>query len=208
MRRVVHWERVYGSKSPEEVSWYQRRPTVSLDLIQATGVPQAARILDVGGGASTLADHLLDAGYGRLGVLDVAEAALAQARRRLGARADAVEWFVSDVTTFVSPHPWDVWHDRAVFHFLVDADDRRAYRETLERCVPAAGHVVIATFGPSGPTRCSGLDVVRYSAEGLAQELGSAVRLLDSRMEEHVTPGGRVQECMFARFRRVGDTAR
>ncbi len=207
MSRRVHWERVYETKAADEVSWYQRSPTLSLELIRATGVSEAAWILDVGGGASSLVDHLVALGYERIGVLDVAEAALAHARDRLGPAADRVEWYVSDVTTFVPTHPWDVWHDRTVFHFLVDPADRAAYREVLVRSVPDGGHVVVATFGPRGPKRCSGLDVVRYSADALGEELGSCVRLVESRTEEHETPSHVVQQFMYARFRRVGEGA-
>jgi SAM-dependent methyltransferase len=135
MDRLAHWNQVYASKASADVSWFQASPTLSLDLIQATGVPRTARILDVGGGTSRLVDCLLDAGYSRVGVLDIAKASLAEARYRIGSAAGQVEWFVGDVTGFQTPHSWEVWHDRAVFHFLTDAADRAAYRNVLLQCL-------------------------------------------------------------------------
>lgn len=202
MTRQAHWDRVYERNEPDKVSWYQRNPRVSVELIRAIEAPTTARVLDVGGGASSLVDYLLDAGYAEVGVLDIARESLAKARHRLGVRAEAVEWFVGDVTSFASPHVWDVWHDRAVYHFLTGAGDRAAYRDVLLKTVPDDGHVIIATFGPEGPQRCSGLDVVRYSAESLAAELGAGFRLVETRAEDHTTPGEAVQQFMFARFRR------
>ena len=198
-----HWQRVYETKSATEVSWYQPEPRVSLELIDNTGVSRDASILDVGGGASTLIDGLLAKGYRRLGVLDIAEAALAASKQRLGKAADEVEWFVSDVRDFQSPHLWDLWHDRAVFHFLTEAADRRAYRDVLLSSVPPGGQVIMATFALSGPEKCSGLEVVRYDAAGLLRELGDGVALEETRQESHHTPGGKVQDFLYCRFRRV-----
>jgi SAM-dependent methyltransferase len=200
MDRRKHWEAVYERKQPHEVSWHQTRPNLSLQLIAASGITPEARILDVGGGTSTLIDNLLEVGYTRLGVLDVAEAALGQARDRLGGAARRVEWFTADVTTFVSPHQWDLWHDRAVFHFLIDPADRRAYRETMLRSLAPGGHLIVATFGPDGPTRCSGLDVVRYDADMLSREFGPTIRLVETQLEQHETPSGAAQQFLYARF--------
>ena len=198
-----HWQRVYSEKELERVSWYQDHPTHSLDLIRATGLGRDARILDVGGGASKVVDYLLDAGFTQVSVLDIAGSALAKAQRRLGASADRVEWIEADVRTFHPSHPWDLWHDRAVFHFLVDPVDRAAYHAALDRSVPEGGHVVIATFGPLGPTDCSGLEVARYSSTDLAGELGPTLQLIESRTERHRTPSGTEQEFVYGRFIRV-----
>jgi SAM-dependent methyltransferase len=198
-----HWENVYSTKHADEVSWYQAHPILSLDLIRATGVAKDARIVDVGGGASRLVDYLLEEDYRRVTVLDVAESALAVSRTRLGPAAECVEWLVADVTQ-VQPHDvWDVWHDRAVFHFLTTPAARAAYRRALLEVVPGWGHVIVATFGPDGPVRCSGLDVVRYSPHELAAEMGPGLQLLESREENHCTPGGTTQAFVYCRFCRV-----
>jgi len=198
-----HWENVYATRDSEAVSWFQKEPTLSLEMIQATELPTSARIVDVGGGASRLVDRLLDAGFKRPGVLDHAEAALDVARERLGGRARDVEWIRDDVLASQPAPSWDCWHDRALFHFLTDPDDRAAYRESLLRAVPSGGHVIIAAFGPDGPGRCSGLDTLSCSAEDIAAELGSAVGLIEHREEEHYTPSGGVQPFVYARFERV-----
>ncbi len=202
-----HWQRVYGEKAPDEVSWYQDHPTYSLELIRATGLGRHARVLDVGGGASRLVDFLLEVGFVRVGVLDIAESALAEARRRLGASADRVEWIEGDVRSFQPPDPWNLWHDRAVFHFLLDPLDRAAYQTALHRSVAEGGHVVIATFGPHGPTHCSGLEVARYSPTDLAGEFGPALELVESRTERHRTPTGAEQEFVYGRFVRTAVTS-
>lgn len=204
MSSRAHWERVWSACSPEEVSWHQRHPALSLELIRATGAGPQAWILDVGGGASTLVDHLLAAGFERVAVLDIAPTALDLARQRLGERASGVRWLEGDVRRFVPPHPFDVWHDRAVFHFLTEKEDRAAYRAALECSLAAGGEAIIATFGPEGPTRCSGLDVVRYGPEGIASELGSGFVLIESLEERHRTPAGIEQRFVYGRFRRRG----
>jgi SAM-dependent methyltransferase len=200
--RKAHWEGIYEKKAPDEVSWYQADPEISLRLIDAvTDGDVSRRVLDVGGGASLLTDRLLDLGYGSLGVLDVASSALRRVRERLGNRREGVEWFESDVTNFTSPHPWDVWHDRAVFHFLTDPDDRRMYVESLTAALEPGGHAIIATFSPDGPPKCSGLDVVRYSPEALAEELGGGFRLIESVAEMHTTPSGGRHAFVYGVFR-------
>jgi SAM-dependent methyltransferase len=199
----AHWDQMYATKSPDEVSWYQVRPEVSLQLIESTGADHDARILDVGAGASRLIDELLRSRFEHVGALDVAEAALTLVKARLGPKAKNVEWFAGDVTTFESPHAWDVWHDRAVFHFLVDSDAQRAYVRSLERSVIPGGYAIIATFGPQGPTRCSGLDVVRRSPAALAEVLGPAWDLITHRYEDHRTPSGAVQQFVYCLFRRT-----
>lgn len=200
--REAHWNRVHG-KAPETLSWYQAEPTLSLQLIGDTGFGSTARILDVGGGTSFLVDRLLDSGYSATGVLDVSEVAIERARIRLGERARKVEWFREDVTRFVSPHEWDIWHDRAVFHFLTEAQDRAAYRAALFRSLSPGGQVILATFGPTGPEVCSGLPAVRYSATSLRRELGAGLTLLESTPDSHVTPGGAAQDFMYFRLGRT-----
>lgn len=201
--RRTHWQRVYETKDEDAVSWYQERPETSLELITRDGLPQTARIIDVGGGASRLVDALLDAGYRHLTILDIAETALDRARRRLGARAESVEWVVADITRWAPAEPFDVWHDRAVFHFLTDPADRTAYRAVLRTAVGPGGRVVIGTFAPDGPERCSGLPVMRYAPESLTAELGDGFRFLDSLTEDHRTPSGAIQRFQFSRFERV-----
>jgi SAM-dependent methyltransferase len=195
-----HWQRVYVEKAEEEVSWFQANPTTSLDLISKTGAPPEARIVDIGGGASRLVDALLERGYERVTVVDVAPAALARARARLGDRAARVTWAASDVRTFEPDGPVDVWHDRAAFHFMVSPEDRRAYVTAMLRAIRCGGTAIIATFAPDGPERCSGLPVMRWEPAALAAELGSTFRLVESVGEDHVTPAGKVQRFQFSRF--------
>ena len=203
MSRRSHWEQVYLTKSPDDVSWYQSRPTLSLDLIEATGAEHHSPIIDIGGGASSLVDELLARGYDNLAVLDVAEPAVAIVKERLGDSAATVEWYVTDITGFVPPHRWTVWHDRAVFHFLVDETDRAAYLAALEQGVEPGGHTIIATFGPSGPPRCSGLPVHRYSPTELSAVLGDGWELVSATSEDHETPFGTVQAFVYCHFRRI-----
>lgn len=202
--RKKHWEAVYGSRAAEETSWYQRRPDISLDMIRDACPDRDAGLIDVGGGASTLVDHLLSDGYSDLTVLDLSAAALAQAQTRLGEAARRVAWLEADVTRFEPPRRWALWHDRAAFHFLVDRADRQAYLQRLGAALTPGGQVIIATFAPDGPPRCSGLEVVRYDAETLAAELGPPYSLLESRWETHRTPQGREQRFGFHRFRGPG----
>lgn len=195
-----HWDGIYAAKAEDEVSWFQARPGPSLELVARTGAGRGARIVDVGGGASRLVDALLDEGYERVAVLDVADAALARARSRLGARASRVAWIAADVRTWAPDGPYDVWHDRAAFHFMARPEDRAAYRATLLRAVPVGGHVIVATFASDGPERCSGLPVVRWEPDALATELGPSFRLAESLREDHVTPAGKVQRFQYSRL--------
>jgi SAM-dependent methyltransferase len=201
--RKAHWEAIYETRAPDEVSWYQANPELSIRLIKAvTDGDVNQRLLDVGGGASLLTDYLVELGYRSIGVLDVALGALARVKDRLGAHARSVEWFETDVTKFDSPHGWDVWHDRAVFHFLTDPDDRRSYVESLLGALDTGGHAIVATFGPDGPPKCSGLEIVRYSPETLAEELGPEFTLLEATEELHSTPSGGKQAFVYGVFRR------
>ena len=203
MNQQAHWNEVYHTKGAQGVSWFQTEPTLSLDLIKAAQVPTDAGLLDVGGGASVLVDRLLDAGWTRLGVLDISAEALTLARARLGARADRVEWFEADVTGFQPPHRFVLWHDRAVFHFLTAAEDRRAYVAALKRTLAPGGSVIIATFAPDGPPQCSGLDVVRYDERTLLAELGPDFVLRETRRESHPTPWNTVQQFIYCHLQAV-----
>ena len=200
MKRQEHWENVYQSKGPQDVSWFQRRPEISLALISAAGTAKSDGVIDVGGGASPLVDCLLDEGYSRLAVLDISAAALNHARTRLGPRAETVEWFVNDVTTFNPPHSFGLWHDRAVFHFLTTAEDRRAYLATLRKTLQPGGSIVLSTFASDGPLKCSGLDVMRYDQASMLAELGADFQLQEVRRETHVTPWESEQRFIYFRF--------
>ena len=201
--RKDHWEHVYSDKKSTEVSWYQQHPERSLDLIKAAGVDTSARIIDIGGGASTLVDFLLDAGYQNISVLDIAHSAIEQAKVRLGNRADKVTWFESDITKFSPALTFDLWHDRAVFHFLKDEADRASYVSTLLNALKPGAHAIIATFGLDGPEKCSGLEVVRYSPETMAAVLGDSFQLVETSSEEHTTPRETSQSFVYCRFKRV-----
>jgi SAM-dependent methyltransferase len=200
-----HWERIYLGKGPGEVSWYRPHLDRSLRFIEEARLPPAASILDVGGGTSTLVDDLLDRGYADVTVLDLSARAIAQARERLGDRAAGVTWLVGDITAIELPeHRFDFWHDRAVFHFLTEESARRRYVAAVRRALKPNGHVVVATFGPSGPERCSGLPVVRYSAEGIHGQFGSEFRKVGSETELHHTPWGSEQEFVYCYCRMPG----
>ncbi|HEY9198994.1 MAG TPA: class I SAM-dependent methyltransferase [Gammaproteobacteria bacterium] len=202
--RKTHWERVYHDKSPLEVSWYQSAPTLSWELIRAGGIGTDAPLIDVGGGASTLVDHLLEQGYSAVTVLDISAQALAHAQRRLGARARQVRWIESDITRFEPPQRYRLWHDRAVFHFLTDAGDRARYLAALDRGLEADGQLIIGTFAPGGPERCSGLPIVQYDAARMQAELGDGYALQETRAENHRTPAGKDQLFNFFRWVRLG----
>jgi ubiquinone/menaquinone biosynthesis C-methylase UbiE len=205
MSRAGHWNRVYTTKAPDDLSWHQARPDLSLALIGHTGIGKDAGILDVGGGASTLVDHLLDRGHSRLAVLDISRVALEHARKRLGEKAALVEWIVADVTEFVPSRSFALWHDRAVFHFLTQAEDRRRYVDALRRTIPPGGHVIIATFALHGPDKCSGLEVCRYDAASLCAELGAEFELREQVEERHRTPWATEQAFGYYRLRRRGE---
>lgn len=198
-----HWESVYTEKEEAAVSWFQQRPTIPLQLIASTGVERGARIVDIGGGASRLVDALLDAGYHELTVLDIASAALAKSRERLGARAESVRWIASDLKSWTPESSYDVWHDRAVFHFMVTPEDRAAYLSVLKLALRYGGHAIIATFASNGPERCSGLPIQRYEPAELAEMLGSDFSLAEEMREEHLTPAKKVQAFQYSRFLRT-----
>lgn len=198
MDNRAHWENVYQTKPADTVSWFQEHAERSLALIQSIDDNKSASIIDVGGGASTLVDDLLTDGYGKLSVLDLSCEALTVARKRLGIKGDHVEWIVGDICNVDLPaQAYDIWHDRAVFHFLTDPADRRAYVEQVMKAVKPGGHVIIATFGPDGPEKCSGLPVKRYSPDGLHGEFGSSFELIEHASEAHKTPMGNVQHFIY-----------
>lgn len=198
----AHWDKAYGSRAVTEVSWYEARPEKSLELIRATGVKPTAAIVDVGAGGSVLVDELLEAGFRDVTVLDISAEALRKLRARLGVRTSLVTLLHEDVTAFQPTRPYAVWHDRAVFHFMVERAERKRYINALCRALLPNGHLIIATFGPSGPERCSGLPVMRYSAPALAAELGSGFTLVDSSLAMHRTPKGVEQQFLYSRFAR------
>ena len=196
-----HWDEVYEKKRTDEVSWYEPRPEKSLELIRSTGIQVIDPIIDVGGGASLLVDELLAAGYSDLTVLDVSAAVLEKLGARLGSAASSVELLRQDVTGFRPARQYALWHDRAVFHFLTQREDRQRYIAALQRGVRPSGHVLMATFGPAGPQRCSGLPAVRYDAATLAAELGADFGLIESFLVVHRTPWNSEQQFLYCRFR-------
>jgi len=204
MSRSEHWQSVYGRRPADEVSWYQSRPDTSLSLIRSCQLEKNAALLDIGGGASVLVDHLLDEGYLDVTVLDIAKAALDLSRRRLGARADQVRWQVADVTDYLPDRSYDLWHDRAVLHFLTEPEQRAAYRAALEQALKLGGHLVVGTFAIDGPTKCSGLEIVQYDAAKLLDLLGPEFVLREEQKEAHVTPTGAVQQFAWFVLQRVG----
>jgi len=206
--RKAHWENVYTTKSEKEVSWFQENPAPSLELIALAGLHADARIIDIGGGASRLVDALVGQKIGQVTVLDLSAAALDAAKKRLGDRGAAVEWVIADATTWEPSQAYDLWYDRATFHFLTNASDRSAYVRNLQKAVRSGGHVIMGTFALEGPERCSGLSVMRYDAGMLGAILGTDFRLIDSRRHDHATPWGVVQRFQFSTFRRYGATAR
>jgi SAM-dependent methyltransferase len=200
--RQAHWENVYGTKGENEVSWFQENPAPSLDLIASTGIPLDAEIIDIGGGASRLVDGLIVRGFQHLTVLDLSGAALGVAKNRIGAAGAIVQWVVADVTKWESTQTYDLWHDRAAFHFLTEDRERAAYVTRLEQSLKVGGYAIIATFALDGPERCSGLPVMRYDSVSLGQILGRAYQLVDTRRHVHATPWGTEQSFQFSLFRR------
>jgi SAM-dependent methyltransferase len=200
--RQAHWESVYTSKGENEVSWFQESPAPSSDLIVQAGATHASAIIDIGGGASRLVDYLVEQGFEDITVLDLSAAALEAARRRLEGRADRVHWIVADATAWEPVKAYDIWHDRAAFHFLTDESDRAAYIARLTKGVREGGHAIIGTFALDGPEKCSGLPVARYDSASLGQALGAKFQLVDTRRHEHATPWGSRQMFQFSVFRR------
>ncbi len=198
----AHWEGIYQRVAPEQVSWYRPHLETSLEMIERAAKGRDAPIIDVGGGESTLVDDLLARGYERVTVLDISETAIAVCRERLGAKAERVRWIAADVTKAeFARGEYDIWHDRAVFHFLTAEETRREYVRQVAKAVRPGGYVIVSTFGPEGPTKCSGLDVVRYDADTLHGEFGAHFRPVESREEIHRTPAGKVQQFLYCMCR-------
>ena len=200
-----HWERAWSGRPADRMSWFQAEPGLSLSMIEAAGPDPADAVIDIGGGASSLAGCLLARGFMDVTVLDLSGAALALARQALGREAGRVTWLEEDVTAFRPRRAYRLWHDRAVFHFLLDARDRERYADALRRALPPGGQAVIATFAVDGPRRCSGLDVVRYDADGIVEALGHGLQLVETRRERHRTPSGAVQAFSYFRLIRTND---
>lgn len=198
MNVETHWEKIYREKTPDTVSWYRPHLETSLALIKKVAPPPYASIIDVGGGESTLVDDLLAWHYRKITVLDVSQTAIDVTKTRLGSSAQHVEWLTADITRAeLSWNAYDLWHDRAVFHFLTNPDERSGYIRQVARTVKTGGYVLVSTFGPQGPTKCSGLEVIRYDAQSLHAEFGVRFRLLDSLTELHKTPFGTTQQFLY-----------
>jgi ubiquinone/menaquinone biosynthesis C-methylase UbiE len=203
MESKTHWEEVYETKDSTKVSWFQENPDLSLQLIDDTCVGSLAQVIDVGGGASTLVDNLLDRNYQNITVLDISASALQVAQERIGSQANLVTWLDADITQIQLPYQfYDVWHDRAVFHFLTRASDRQKYVEAVMHSVKAGGHVIVATFDIDGPSRCSGLEIVRYNSDSLHNEFGDKFNLVHSTGESHETPFGTEQKFIYCYCRK------
>jgi 2-polyprenyl-3-methyl-5-hydroxy-6-metoxy-1,4-benzoquinol methylase len=204
MQAKTHWESVYTTKEPEDVSWYRPHLDTSLSLIERAAPNYSAAIIDVGGGASTLVDDLMRRDYANVTVLDLSEAALRAAKERLGPASSQIQWLTSDVCEPYLPlNYYDLWHDRAVFHFLTLPEQRASYVSRAAASVKRNGHLIIGTFGPEGPKRCSGLDTARYDAAALASEFGTQFALTESRIERHTTPSGGQQQFLYCAFKRI-----
>ena len=203
MNRKNHWETVYQTKSPEQVSWTQEVPQTSLAFISSFGVAKTARIIDIGGGDSKLVDHLLEQGFENITVLDISEKALEKARSRLGDKAKKVNWVVSDITEFVPNTTFDIWHDRATFHFLITTEQVSKYMEIARKSVN--GFMTIGTFSETGPTKCSGLDIKQYTEQTLTDELKNGFEKIRCITEDHTTPFNTTQNFLFCSFKRQGN---
>lgn len=204
MNSKAHWESVYGAKAPDAVSWYAPHLLLSMDYVRRAGLGKHASIVDVGGGESTLVDDLLVEGYDKLTVLDISPTALDVARRRLGSRAESVNWLTGDVLSIeLLVGAYDIWHDRAVFHFLTSDEQRHRYVEQVLRSLKPGGYAVVGTFGPEGPEKCSGLPVARYDSHALHARFGELFELVDSRIEVHKTPLGTPQQFVYCFCRRL-----
>jgi len=200
--RKEHWEKVYAKKSPSEVSWYQIHPGISLELIRLTEIAQSDKIIDVGAGASVLVDKLLETGHTDISVLDISSKAIDHAKDRLGDRSGKVTWIVTDITEFEPSHQYNLWHDRAVFHFFTDENDRHKYIEVLKKTLKSGGHLILSAFFLEGPPKCSGLNVERYDIEKMQKELGSDFEFISSKRESHVTPWQAKQEFIYGYFKK------
>lgn len=196
----THWENMYQHKLPTDVSWYQTCPELSLQLIQKTAISSDEPIIEIGGGASTLVDYLLERGFNQLTVLDITAAAMQHTKVRLGDKSKKVQWIEADVTHFQPSQQYKYWHDRAVFHFLTDVQDRQNYIRVLKSALQPDGYAMIATFAADGPEKCSGLNVVRYDSQRMSEEFGNTLKLLEIHHENHITPNGGEQKFIYFLF--------
>ena len=203
MNRKKHWDEIYTSRQTDEVSWYQREPKVSLDLIGLTKIGPHARIIDVGGGASSLVDEFLKRGFKNLTVLDISPVALAHTKQRLEQKAAHVGWIEANITEVAFSDKFDLWHDRAVFHFLTGDEDRQKYIRNLNSALSLGGHLILASFASDGPPKCSGLEVERYEPETLRAEVGNSFELVKSVKEVHITPAKKDQRFIYCLFKKV-----
>ncbi len=201
MDGTSHWENVYQTKSSTDVSWYETDPKQSLDLIHKAAGEKRGRVIDVGGGQSFLVDRLLDLGFAQVAVLDISNVAIEATKARLGERASQVKWMVADITQAESLGEFDIWHDRAVFHFITDAGDRKHYLELLKRTLPIGGHFVVGTFAIGGPEKCSGLQIQQYDANTMESVLGPSFDTVEYGHYEHTTPSGKPQLFFFGIYR-------
>lgn len=199
--RKTHWEDVYASKQPEQVSWTQNIPQTSLDLINGFDLPKTASIIDIGGGDSKLVDHLLDQGYENISVLDISAKALEKAKERLGQRAEKVKWIVADITEFNPSEQYDIWHDRAAFHFLVETDQVERYMNIARESI--IGYLIMSTFSENGPKKCSGLEIQQYSETQLVDQFAKGFEKISCFNEDHTTPFNTIQNFLFCSFKRV-----
>jgi len=203
MQPKNHWEKVYSTKSSNYVSWFQEHARLSLELIRKANLPLTASLIDVGGGASRLVDDLLKTGYEDITVLDLSAAALASTKNRLGGKGNKLHWLEANITDVtLSNHAYDLWHDRAVFHFLIKLQDRKAYSEAARHTIKPGGHMIVATFGEGGPAQCSGLPVMRYGVDSLNAEFKESFTLIESLKEEHRTPMGTTQNFIYCLFKK------
>jgi len=201
--RKKHWNNIYQTKSLDEVSWYQQVPATSLDFVERFNLPKTVKIIDIGGGDSFLVDHLLDMGYQDITVLDISEEAIERAKKRLGSRADKVEWIIADAADFQASDKYDLWHDRAALHFLTNEKEIQSYVSTLTTSVNPEGYIIIGTFSENGPKQCSGIDIKQYSENSLTDRLKHFFEKIRCITIDHKTPSGSIQNFIFCSFRRI-----
>ncbi|UZH55360.1 class I SAM-dependent methyltransferase [Salinimicrobium tongyeongense] len=197
-----HWDKVYSEKAPTEVSWYEPMPQISLELIRSCGISEDAAIIDIGGGDSFLAEFLISLGYTNVTVVDISSKAIARAKERMCEKADEVKWIVADVSNFEPERQYDLWHDRAAFHFLTAGQEKQAYLEKLKNAVKPGGYVIMGTFSERGPEKCSGLEVQRYSVNNLCQLFEKEFSMLNGKNVDHQTPSGKSQNFTFCSFQK------
>lgn len=205
INKQLHWENIYRSKQLNEVSWFQDNPATSLELIIHSGLPLTSKIIDVGGGDSFLADRLLEMGYQDITVLDISRTALERAKTRLGHKASLVKWIVSDAVSFQPTEMYDLWHDRAAFHFLTSENEINTYLETARQCINPSGVLILGTFSEMGPRKCSGIVIRQYSEESMVERLKNAFEKTGCVTVDHVTPFNTIQNFIFCSFRKLSN---